>query len=34
MHRINALARIQLESLAPNRIGNAVMALRAERQKI
>jgi hypothetical protein len=34
VNRINALAWVQLEALAPNGIGNAVMALGAERQKI
>jgi hypothetical protein len=34
MHRVNLLAWIQLESLAPNRIGNGVMALRAQRQEV
>jgi hypothetical protein len=34
MHRVDLLAWVQLESLAPNRVGNAVVAFRAQRQQI
>jgi len=34
MHRINLLAWVQLESLPPNRIGNAVMAFATKCQEV